>query len=370
MKRELTLNLNQQTDRSYRIDIRPGLMERVPALIAQTRRYERVYLITDSNVERLHGRKLLRRLFDVGIEAILLSFLAGEASKNPATVLALQTQLLKAGIRRNSLLVALGGGVVGDLAGFVAATILRGVAYIQIPTTLLAQVDSSVGGKVGIDHRLGKNLIGAFHQPAAVFIDPNVLATLPQKEFRNGLAEVVKIAAALDRKFFEFLEWKAARISKTDQNLLADIIFRAVALKAGVVETDEHESGLRKALNLGHTLGHALEAASGFTLKHGEAVSIGLAAEARIAMRIGCLKEKDYKRLVGLLRLFGLPTTVPPIRNKARFFSALTSDKKSEKDNPRFVLLGGIGRSLIGVNVPFPFIEESLQHGSTQRVWR
>lgn len=324
----------------------------MPVLISQTWNGKNIFIITDSNVERLWGGQLQRRLFDAGIEALLLSFPAGERSKNVRTVHALHTQLLSNCIRRDSLIIALGGGVVGDVAGYVAATVLRGVKYIQVPTTLLSQVDSSVGGKVGIDHPLGKNLIGAFHQPAAVFIDPDVLRTLPQSEFRNGLAEVVKIAAAIDKKFFASLERNAHRITKTNQRLLAEIISRSVVLKAAVVEKDELESGLRKALNLGHTIGHAIEAATKFSIKHGEAVSMGMVAESRIAVRLGLLKEDDFQRVVRLLRTLRVPTRIPIIKNKSKFFSAISSDKKAEGNKTKFVLLNGIGRSAIGVDVP------------------
>ncbi|MEO8168546.1 MAG: 3-dehydroquinate synthase family protein, partial [bacterium] len=218
----------------------------------------------------------------------------------------------------------------------------------------------SVGGKVGVDHPLGKNLIGAFHQPAAVFIDPDTLTTLSEKEFRNGLAEVVKIAAALDRPFFDLLERKATQIRRKNPALIARIISRSVALKAAVVERDELESGLRKSLNLGHTIGHALEAASGYTLKHGEAIALGMIAEARIAVRLGLLTTKDYDRLRNLLRRLKLPTRIPSIRNKRKFFSSISTDKKSEGSVAKFVLLNGIGRSVIGVPVERTLIEQSL----------
>lgn len=367
MPREIRVRLTKAIDRSYRMVVEVGVLKRLSSLIVQTWSGKSIFIITDSNVERLWGRQLQKQLFDARIESLVLSFPAGEASKNARTVHALHTQLLSNGIRRDSLIVALGGGVVGDVAGFVAATVLRGVKYIQVPTTLLSQVDSSVGGKVGIDHSLGKNLIGAFHQPAAVFIDPNVLTTLPQHEFRNGLAEVVKIAAALDRKFFEFLERNTSRITKTNQKLLTEIISRSVALKAAIVERDEFETGVRKALNLGHTIGHAIEAASNFSIRHGAAVSIGIVAESKIAVQCGLLKKRDFERVVRLLRSLKLPTGIPAIKNKSRFFSALSSDKKSVGNKTKFVLMKGIGRSVIGVEVPLESVQQLLTRKQTHR---
>lgn len=360
MSPEIAVRLKNTRDRSYTIVIRPGILQSLSRIVAQRWKRSKLFIITDSNVEKNYGADLQRRFSSGGLDSVLLSFGAGEKYKNARTVQGLQTKLLSNGIRRDSLIVALGGGVVGDVAGYAAATILRGVAYIQVPSTLLSQVDSSVGGKVGIDHPLGKNLIGAFHQPSAVFIDPNTLSTLSEKEFRNGLAEVVKIAVALDKSFFTLLERNATRLSRNNRSLLTQIIARSVGLKAAVVEKDEFESGLRKALNLGHTIGHALEAASGFTLKHGEAVALGIIAEAGIALRIGLLRKQDYLRVIQLMKQLKLPTRLLPIKSKRKFFSSMATDKKSEGDTTRFVLLNGIGRSVIGVPVSREMVEECL----------
>ncbi len=350
----------KESDRTYTITMHLEILAQLPELAARRFAGASYFIVADSNVRRLYGEALLEKFTQRGMNACMLDFPAGEQSKNFKTIHALHTALLENGIRRNSIIVALGGGVVGDAAGYAAATILRGVRYIQVPTTLLAQVDSSVGGKVGIDHPLGKNLIGAFHQPAAVFIDPTVLRTLSQQEFRNGLAEVVKIAAALDKKFFEFLERNAGRITKTNSKLLMEIISRSVKLKAAVVQEDEYETGLRKALNLGHTIGHAIEAGMRFAFKHGEAVSIGLAVESRIAVQMGLLKQEDYTRLVGLLRALKLPTKFPLVKSRERFFSALALDKKTDGIGSTFVLLNRIGRAAIGVHVPREYIEQAV----------
>ncbi|MBI5471701.1 MAG: 3-dehydroquinate synthase [Ignavibacteriae bacterium] len=352
------MKLQPIAHRSYDIAIERGALAAFVKRIKTTS--SDLFIITDSNVERLHGRRVHQLLFDAGVESMLLSFPAGEGSKNMRVVNALQTQLLRHGIRRDSLVIALGGGVVGDVAGFVASTILRGVQFIQLPTTLLSQVDSSVGGKVGVDHPLGKNLIGAFHQPAAVFIDPGFLITLPVREFRNGLAEVVKIAAALDRSLFAFLERNAGSLRKNNARLLTEVIKRSVRLKARVVERDEFDKDLRKTLNLGHTFGHALESALNFRIRHGEAVAIGLVAEAAIAVRLGLLLKRDFDRLVNVLKVLGLPTTIPSLTSRKKFFAALYADKKSSGGMVRFVLMSAIGSSMIGVEVPEVLIEEQL----------
>jgi 3-dehydroquinate synthase len=356
MTQKIQIRLAKTDDRSYTVTVKSGLMQELPRIVARAWRGRDVFIIADSTVSRLYGRKLLRGLVMLQTNAFLLDFPEGERSKSAEVVFSLHSRLLAHGIRRNSLVIALGGGVVGDVAGFVAATVLRGVRFIQVPTTLLAQVDSSVGGKVGIDHPVGKNLIGAFHQPGAVFVDPAVLRTLPDPEFRNGLAEIVKIAAGLDRKFFGRLERFAGRINRRNLALLSRFIADAIALKAAVVEHDEFETGLRTTLNLGHTIGHAIEASTGYVLRHGAAVAIGLAAESRIAVELGILKARDFERLVGLLRDLRLPTEVPSIRNAKKFLAALSADKKRDGSGTRFVLLNGIGKVTIGVRVPLDVV--------------
>ncbi|HXF99888.1 MAG TPA: 3-dehydroquinate synthase [Bacteroidota bacterium] len=360
MRRIINVNLGRGPERTYRVIVEDGLIDRAADLIARTWHGKRVFVISDSNVGPLYGGELLRRFLGAGMDAALLNVAAGEASKDARTVQALYTNLLRLGIHRDSLIIALGGGVVGDVAGFVAATIVRGVPYVQMPTSLLAQVDSSVGGKVGINHKLGKNLIGAFHQPAAVFIDPQVLRTLPQAEFRNGLAEVVKIAAALDAPFFRLLERKVLALAKRDPKLLPSVIARSVALKARIVERDEKETGLRKALNLGHTIGHAVEAALQYRIRHGEAVAIGMAAECSIAVEMGLLHSKTRDRVVRLLEQCGLPVRMPRIERRSRFLSALALDKKAEAGSPRFTLLREPGKVVVGVDVPTAFVNQLL----------
>lgn len=350
MASELKVSLQQHIDRSYTIAVKPGIFSRLPAVLARAYDGRRLFIITDSRVLSLWGRALHHGLHDAGANAVLLSFDEGEKSKNARTVASLHTQLLSHGITRDSVIIVLGGGVVGDVAGFVASTILRGVQYVQIPTTLLSQVDSSVGGKVGIDHPAGKNLIGAFHQPCGVYIDPVVLKTLPVREFRAGLAEVVKIAAALDAGFFRYLERNRQSIRKDNPQLLASLIRKSVGLKAAVVEQDEHEANFRKVLNLGHTIGHAIEAATNYSILHGEAVAIGIAVESELAVRLGILPARDYRMVIDLLKSLKLPVSLPGM-NKRRFFDALSLDKKSVNGRTQFVLLKSIGSSVIGVEV-------------------
>ncbi len=361
MKKHIAVQLPPEPVRGYGILIQPGGLASLPAIIRKRWPGRRVFVVTDTNVARLYARSLQRAFDDVGLDSALFEVPAGEASKSIDIYYALTGALLESGIKRNSLVVALGGGVVGDLAGFAASTVLRGVSFIQVPTSLLAQVDSSVGGKVGIDHEAGKNLIGAFHQPSFVLIDPEVLRTLPPVEFRNGLAEIVKIAAALDKRFFRFLEQNASRVTQTNTRLIAQVIHRAVALKAAVVEKDEREAGLRKSLNLGHTIGHALEASSGFSIKHGEAVSIGMVAESQLALAAGLLNPDEYNRLVRLLGRCGLPTQMPTGLDAKKFYRALAVDKKNTGVDPAFVLLRRIGASLIGVRIPAPMVQALVQ---------
>jgi 3-dehydroquinate synthase len=345
---------------SYDVTVEPGSLKKLPALLAGGAAGRQIFLVADTTVARLYARTLRLHLERAGASALLLTFPAGEASKTGETAANLHTALLMQGIRRNDVIVAVGGGVTGDLGGYVAATILRGIEFVQVPTSLLAQVDSSVGGKVGVDHPLGKNMIGAFHQPSAVYIDPQVLRSLPPRQYTNGLAEVVKIAAALDAAFFRWLERHVRAIRGGHEKTQTEMIARAVGLKAAVVEKDELDAGLRNVLNLGHTIGHAAESASGYRLLHGEAVAIGLVLEARIAGLMGILKEEEESRLTALLQRLSLPTRLPGGIEPRSMREALSLDKKGTRQGARFVLLRGIGKSAIGVPAPSELLDEVL----------
>jgi len=358
MLRTIQVRLPAIRDRAYAIQIAPGLFARVPQLLVRQWKSAVFHIIADSTVSRLYGGALRRAVQRLGAKALLYEFPAGEESKCQAVADALHTALLTEQIRRQDLVVALGGGVTGDLAGYVAATILRGVQFVQVPTTLLSQVDSSVGGKVGIDHPLGKNLVGAFHQPRAVFVDPHLLGTLPLRQFRSGVAEILKIALALDGRLYRDMERHVHRLNPGKEDFLAGVISRAISLKAAVVTKDGFESGLRKSLNLGHTIGHAVEAASSYSLLHGEAVAIGMACEARLSRELGLMTEEETRRLLTLLKKVGLPTTIPRSIERGAVRKALQLDKKGEGAVIKFVLPAGAGRCAIGMTVPDHILAE------------
>ena len=321
-------------------------------------------VVTDANVRRLWGDGLRDALAAAGLAPVLLEIPPGEGSKTLARADALWTGLIEAGLGRGDTLLALGGGVVGDLAGFVAATFHRGMRLLQVPTTLLAQVDSSIGGKVAIDHRLGKNLIGAFHPPVRVVADVSTLRTLPVRERWNGLAEVVKTALVLDRELFEELETALPVLGggQADDEGWAGVVGRTAALKARLVSEDELERGPRMLLNFGHTVGHALEAATGHgPLRHGEAVVLGMRAAVAVSARLGRLVPEQVRRVEAVLDRFPRPPSVPrPGREAVR--AALGRDKKASAGKVRFVVLDGLGRGAIEPALP----EELLQLGIDQ----
>lgn len=303
-------------------------------------------VITDSKVNRILGARFLKILDAAGADAEISVFKAGEASKNIRTYEALLRNACKNGLDRSSVIIALGGGVVGDLAGFVAATYMRGISFVQVPTTLLAMVDSSVGGKTGIDLPEGKNLVGAFWQPRLVVIDPAVLKTLPIRELRCGLAEVVKYGVIMDDKFFSFLERNLKGIRSMGPDVYAKIIARCCELKAEVVCADEYEtSGLRAILNYGHTFGHAVETLTGYgKYAHGEAVSIGMCIAANLAVSRNEFSPESADRQKSLLKAIGLPTDIAGDISPEKIYKAMFKDKKTEKGKLRLVLPDRIGK--------------------------
>ncbi|WP_025323254.1 3-dehydroquinate synthase [Deferrisoma camini] len=349
-------------ERAYPVLVGSSLLDRLadlePARGALGGR--RIFLVTDRTVEGLWAEAAERAL--VGAGATVLGRFAmepGEGHKNLETVAALWDALLAAGVERQDLVVAVGGGVVGDVAGFAAATVLRGVGFVQIPTTLLAMVDSSVGGKTGIDHPRGKNLIGAFHQPRLVVADPILLSTLPRREILSGLAEVVKAGLIGDPALFELLETAGPHLVE-DAEVLEEAVARAVALKARVVEADEREAGERAVLNLGHTFGHAVEAAAGYgTYTHGEAVAMGLGFAARLSERLGLLAGPEAERIRAHLRAWGYRLRPEGISVET-IRTALRHDKKSRGGEPRWVLLRAVGRAEWGHRVPADLLADLL----------
>ncbi|MCP9833238.1 MULTISPECIES: 3-dehydroquinate synthase [unclassified Cyanobium] len=311
----------------------------------------RVLVVTNPDVQGFHGAEALRSLEASGFAVQSLVLEAGEERKTPATVAAIHDAAFAHRLERSSLIVALGGGVVGDMAGFAAATWLRGIAVVQVPTTLLAMVDAAIGGKTGVNHPGGKNLIGAFHQPKLVLIDPQVLASLPEREFRAGMAEVIKYAVIGDEELFSDLEAAARRDAKgalasreaIGADLMQRLLERSAAAKARVVAADEREGGLRAILNYGHTLGHAVENLSGYgTWLHGEAVGLGMVAAGEIAVAMGLWSRTDQDRQRRLIAAAGLPMAWPALDPEA-VLTSLQADKKVRQGKVRFVLPTGVG---------------------------
>lgn len=348
--------------RAYPVLVGRGLLLRLGELerLTQVLAGRQVFLASDDAVWSLHGDRLERGLRAAGARIVGRAVMpAGEAHKGLESAGRFWDGLVTAGVERGGCLVALGGGVVGDVAGFAAATYLRGIDFVQVPTTLLAMVDSSVGGKTGVDHPRGKNLIGAFHQPRAVVADLEVLATLPAREVRSGFAEVIKAALLGDAELFGLLERRGPALAE-DPEALEEAVARAVALKVGVVTADEREAGSRALLNLGHTLGHAVEAAAGFgAWTHGDAVALGLGFAARLSSRVGLLAEADRCRALELLAAWGYPSRAPGLPTSA-ILAGLRHDKKNVGGRPRWVLLRGIGRAEWGVPVDPEAIESLL----------
>ena len=340
-------------ERSYTIRIGADALGDIGKVSLRHFRGARALVVTDANVAPLYAERALDSLAAAGVQASLLRIPAGEASKSMRQLSRILDKMASLRLDRGCGAVALGGGVVGDIAGFAAAVFLRGVPYVQAPTTLLAQVDSAVGGKTAIDHKLGKNLVGAFHQPIAVVSDTSSLKTLPEREFRAGLAEVVKHAAIADARLFSFLEKNEALILERDGGVMERIVATNCRIKARVVEQDERESGLRQILNYGHTLGHAVEALAGYSseLLHGEAVAIGMSAASRISCAMGRCGSGDVDRLTSLLDRFGLPTRMAEPPRLAVLKRLLASDKKTRRGSPRFVLMRKIGAVEPGMEV-------------------
>lgn len=338
-------------DRSYGIWIGPGLLPRLGELAAQAvPAAGRLFVITHPRLERLHGAGLLASLGPrLGGT---LHVPAGERSKTLRRAERLYDELLALGADRTSVVVAFGGGVIGDLAGFVAATYMRGLAFIQVPTTLLAQVDASVGGKVAVDHPKAKNLIGAFHQPRLVVADTEVLRTLSGRDYRAGLAEVVKHGAIADAALFAWIGSSQEALLRRDSEAIIHAVRRSCEIKAEVVARDERESGLRAILNFGHTVGHALESLTGYTaLRHGEAVAIGMAAAARLSERLGLCESGTAARLEGVLAGLRLPVRIPGLR-AGEIITAARSDKKAVEGTLRLVLLRGLGSVEVVTGAP------------------
>jgi len=345
-------------DRSYPIYIGSGLLKQRDVFSSHLEG-TRVAIVTNDVVAPLYLDPLRTALpVDNPLEIVLPD---GEENKTLEVWSGIFDRLLKARCDRRTTIIALGGGVVGDMAGFAAACYQRGVPFLQIPTTLLSQVDSSIGGKTAVNHPLGKNMIGAFYQPRAVFVDTNTLSTLPG-ELRAGVAEVIKYGLIRDESFFEWLEGNLSKLLLRDPDALAQTIFRSCRNKADVVAQDEHEGGLRAMLNLGHTFGHAIEAGVGYgKWLHGEAVAAGIVMAADLSRRLGWLAKSDLARIERIFASAGLPVRAPAEIDNARFLQLMSVDKKVQEGRIRFVLLKRIGAATVTAEVPPELLRETLQ---------
>lgn len=348
-------------NRSYPIHIGYDLLSDISHL-KSAMTSQQVMVVTNETIADIYLEPLMSKLTSIGIKKLDACILPdGEAYKTFETVNQIFTALLEKGHNRQTQLVALGGGVIGDMTGFAAATYQRGVDFIQIPTTLLSQVDSSVGGKTGVNHPLGKNMIGAFYQPKSVLIDTKSLETLPEREIAAGLAEVVKYALLGDESFLAWIEAHAQKLMQLDGQSVSHAIARSCRMKAEIVAEDERESGVRALLNLGHTFGHAVESHLGYgAWLHGEAVGLGLLMAADLSWRLGYIEQAEVVRIETLLKALKLPTAAPAGMTEDDFLSYMSRDKKVVHQQLRFILLKSVGEAFITDDVPLETLKQTL----------
>jgi len=352
----LTVDLG---DRSYPIHIGAGLLDRADLIVPHLAQ-KRVAVVTNTTIAPLYLERLTSTLVAAGVAATPVVLPDGEAYKNWEALNLIFDALLTQRAERKTTLIALGGGVIGDMTGFAAACYQRGMPFIQIPTTLLSQVDSSVGGKTGINHPLGKNMIGAFYQPQLVLADTDTLKTLPARELSAGLAEVIKYGLIWDADFLAWLEANMAKLRALDAEAIAHAVYRSCEIKAQVVGQDEREGGIRAILNLGHTFGHAIEAGMGYgNWLHGEAVAAGMVLAAQTSQRMGWLSDADVERTRALIRAAGLPDVAPDL-GVATWLDYMGHDKKVEGGRLRFVLLKRLGEAVITGDVPADVLNDVL----------
>ena len=361
MQAEIRVDLGQQ---SYDIAIAAGILDQLGALMTPLNVGQKVLLVSNPEIFQHYGEQTIAALETAGFDVASCTLPAGEEYKTLKTLQTIYDTALEHRLERSSTMIALGGGVVGDMTGFAAATWLRGLNVVQVPTSLLAMVDASIGGKTGVNHPQGKNLIGAFHQPRLVLIDPTVLKTLPEREFRAGMAEVIKYGVIWDAELFQRLEQSKSldKISAIEADLLQDILKCSCQSKAEVVSQDEKESGLRAILNYGHTIGHAVESLTGYTeVIHGEAVAIGMVAASRIAIELGWWNIESDQRQLKLIQKVGLPTHLPVGVKIDEVLQSLQSDKKVKAGKVRFILPTQMGQVQITDQVPGDVISQVLQ---------
>lgn len=343
----------------YDIEIQSGLLNLKMASYLSSLAF-RFAIITDDKIAGLYGEQLRHLLSACGLEVYLFSFPNGEQHKTRGTKEILENQLFEKGLGRDTCVIALGGGVVTDLAGYLAATYCRGVPLVMIPTSLLGMVDASIGGKTGVNIPFGKNLLGCIYQPKKVLIDPSTLNSLPKKELVNGVVEMIKHGLIADYKFFEYLEENSNQLLALDLPILEKVIFESCRIKKRIVEQDEKEQGKRRLLNFGHTIGHALEKLTHYCLSHGEAVAIGILIESYLSMQLGVLDQISFDRIKKILLQYGLALRLPSKFAVQALYDAMALDKKSLKGQPRFVIIDKIGSSLEYNGSYCTHVDESL----------
>ncbi len=349
-------------DRSYDILIGNSILENTGTKLKTFNFSPKIALVSNELVFSLYGEIVSESIRKAGFDLLTVIIPDGEQYKNIETLQYIYNELLKYKLDRKSALIALGGGVVGDITGFAASTYMRGISYIQIPTTLLAQVDSSVGGKTGIDHKLGKNMIGTFWQPKLVLIDTNTLSTLEKRQFLAGLAEVIKYGIIWDPELFQFIEENKEKIIGLDSNSLNYIIKRSCEIKAEIVSQDERESGVRAILNYGHTIGHAIETVTKYTrYLHGEAISIGMCLEAELAQLLNIIEPSEVIKIKDLINHCGLPCYLPGDIDKIEIISSMYFDKKAVAGKLKFILPERIGKVRIEKNIPEEILKKTLK---------
>ncbi|MBN2689026.1 MAG: 3-dehydroquinate synthase [Gammaproteobacteria bacterium] len=357
--------INVKLGNPYALTIANGLLSNNVIAEFCKERANKIIIIADNIVAELYNQVLLNSFKKLISDVTLLTFPSGEQNKNRKTKEFLEDKILELGCGRDSLIVALGGGVTTDLAGFIAATYCRGIKAVYVPTTLLAMVDASIGGKTAVNTSFGKNLIGAFYQPQAVFIDPSLLQTLPMNELKNGMVEIIKHALIASKNEFDFIQNNKNAILSLQSDFLENMINQSCMIKKEIVEQDERDFGIRQLLNFGHTIGHALESVGNYELSHGEAVALGIVAESFISFTIGILSKQDFKSIRGLFRAYKIPVKLSKLYDRFAIKQALLLDKKSIEQKPRFVLIKSIGCAFIDNNnyvfeVPDHIIDDAL----------
>lgn len=349
-------------ERSYTIATGSGILKDIGKSLERFDFSKKAAIVSNPTVYDLYGKTLASSLLASGFEIIEIILPDGEEYKNLSSVERIYEQLLKLRFDRKSVLIALGGGVIGDITGYAASTYMRGIDFIQVPTTLLAQVDSSVGGKTGVNHALGKNMIGTFWQPRLVWADISTLHTLSRRNFLSGIAEIVKYGIIWDSAFFDFLEKKRETLLSLNPDDIIHVIRRSCEIKADIVSRDERESGLRAILNFGHTIGHAIETATGYaTYLHGEAIAIGMHVEAILAHETGLIGSDEVSRIQHLLKTFGLPTEIPAGIDLAALFEAMKLDKKAVSGDLKFILPEQIGKVRIQGNISEKIVQQAVK---------